>query len=150
MPTFSQSREIVIDTAPARVHRLLDDFHAWQGWSPWEELDPDLTRTFSGPDRGVGSHYAWQGNKKVGTGNMTITESTPERITIDLEFLKPFKASNTTVFELQPVGEGTRVVWTMAGERNALMAAAGKLYFDKAIAKDFDRGLSKLKALAEA
>lgn len=150
MPSFSNERSTTVDASPSRVHKLIDDFHAWSGWSPWEELDLAMTRTFSGPDRGVGSHYAWEGNKQVGTGHMTITESTPERIAIDLEFLKPFKASNTTAFELQPVDAGTRVVWTMSGERNLAMAAAGKLFFDKAIAKDFDRGLAKLKALAEA
>jgi hypothetical protein len=150
MPSFSNERSTTIDASPSRVHKFLDDFHAWSGWSPWEELDPDMTRTFSGPDRGAGSRYAWQGNNKVGTGTMTITESTPERIAIDLEFLKPFRASNQTVFTLEPAGDRTRVVWTMSGRRNLAMAVAGRLFFDRAIAKDFDKGLAKLKKLAEA
>lgn len=150
MPSFSQSRETTVDAPPAVLHAILSDFHAWQGWSPWEEMDPDLKRTFTGPEKGVGSHYAWAGNKKVGTGSMEITSDSPERIDIDLEFIAPFKASNRTTFELKPVDGGTRVVWTMSGDRNLLMTVAGKLFFDKAIAKDFDRGLAKLKALAEA
>ena len=150
MPAFSQQRETTINAAPAAVHPLLVDFHHWKDWSPWEELDPELKRTFTGPESGVGSHYAWTGNKKVGTGSMEITNSTPERIDIDLEFIAPFKASNKTSFELKPQGsDSTRVVWSMSGERNLFMAVAGKLFFDKAIAKDFDRGLAKLKALAE-
>lgn len=149
MPSFSLTRETVIDAPPATVHAILDDFHRWEGWSPWEERDPDLERTFTGPERGVGSHYAWTGNKQVGSGSMEITGSTPERIDIDLEFVAPFKASNTTTFELRPEGEGTRVVWSMSGDRNLLMTLMGKLYFDRAIGKDFDQGLAKLKALAE-
>lgn len=149
MPAFSQSRETTIAAPPERIHAILEDFHQWQGWSPWEEMDPDLKREFSGPEKGLGSHYAWEGNKKVGKGSMEITASTPERIDIDLEFIAPFRASNKTVFELVPRGKGTRVVWTMTGERGLLMSVAGKLFFDKAIAKDFDRGLAKLKALAE-
>lgn len=150
MPSFSQQRETTINAAPAAVLPLLNDFHNWKDWSPWEELDPELKRTFTGPDSGVGSHYAWVGNKKVGTGSMEITNATDERVDIDLEFIAPFKASNKTTFELQPQGSSsTRVVWSMSGERNLFMAVAGKLFFDKAIAKDFDRGLAKLKALAE-
>jgi carbon monoxide dehydrogenase subunit G len=149
MAAFTQSRETTIAAPPATIHAILDDFHQWQGWSPWEEMDPDLERTFTGPEKGVGAHYAWKGNKKVGTGSMEITGSTPERIDIDLEFIAPFRASNKTVFELVPEGTGTRVVWTMTGDRGLLMSVMGKLFFDKAIAKDFDRGLANLKALAE-
>lgn len=149
MPAFATTRETLIAAPAAALHDILTDFHGWDRWSPWEELDPNLQRTFSGAERGVGAHYAWTGNKKVGQGSMEITAATPERIDIDLEFLKPFKASNTTIFELRSEGEGTRVVWTMAGERPAVMALLGRLFFDKAIAKDFDRGLAKLKALAE-
>jgi hypothetical protein len=150
MPHFETSRETSIAAAPAVVHAALNDFHTWNTWSPWEELDPQLERTFSGAAAGVGSHYAWVGNKKVGEGSMEITGSTPERIDIDLEFLKPFKASNKTVFSLQPEGDGTRVVWAMSGERNLAFAVMGKLFFDKAIAKDFDKGLAKLKASLES
>jgi hypothetical protein len=150
MPHFETERETFVAAAPAAVHATLNDFRTWHTWSPWEELDPQLERTFSGAETGVGSHYAWVGNKKVGEGSMEITGSTPERIDIDLEFLKPFKASNKTVFSLRPEGDGTRVVWAMSGERNLAFAVLGKLFFDKAIAKDFDKGLAKLKATLEA
>ena len=149
MPSFTITRDAVIEAPPARVHAILEDFHAWQGWSPWEEMDPDLERSYSGAEKGEGAHYAWSGNKKVGKGSMTITQSTPERIAIDLEFVEPFKASNETIFDLVPAAGGTRVEWTMTGDRNLLMTVMGKLYFDKAITKDFDRGLAKLRALAE-
>ncbi len=150
MASFSLTRDAVIGADPATVHALIDDFHAWSMWSPWEEMDPDLKRTFSGADKGVGARYAWTGNKKVGTGNMEITASTADQIDIDLEFVEPFKARNTTVFRLTPTDSGTKVEWTMTGERNLLMTVMGKLYFDKAIAKDFDKGLAKLDAAASA
>lgn len=150
MPSFENSRETLVDAPAAAVHALLNDFHQWTLWSPWEEMDPELKRTYSGAESGVGAHYAWQGNNKVGEGTMEITASTGEQIDIDLEFLKPFKASNKTVFTLVPAGSGTRVVWSMAGRRNLAFAVLGKLFFDKAIAKDFDKGLAKLKAAAES
>ncbi len=150
MASFEMSRSTTVAAPPARVHALLDDFRQWQRWSPWEDVDPDLQRTFTGPEQGVGSHYAWRGNKKAGEGTMEIVESTPEAVGVDLRFLKPFKATNLIRFDLTPSGEGTTVVWTMTGERGTLMSLMGRLFFDKAIGKDFDKGLAQLKAAAEA
>lgn len=47
------------------IHALLTDFHAWTCW-PWEDIDPAMSRTYSGPEAGVGAGYAWEGNKKAG------------------------------------------------------------------------------------
>lgn len=149
MSTFTQTRSTVIKSDPANVHALLDNFHRWEGWSPWEKRDPDLKRTYSGPESGVGAKYAWQGNRQVGSGRMEITGSTPSRVDIDLQFLKPFKASNKTIFELAPDAAGTKLSWTMTGERNLLFTLLGKLFFDKEILKDFDNGLAAIKKLAE-
>ena len=149
MAAFEMSRSTTIAAPPERIHAVLDDFRAWQQWSPWEGLDPDLQRTFTGPERGVGSHYEWSGNKKAGHGTMEIIESTPHAVVVDLRFLKPFEATNITRFDLTPTGAGTDVVWTMTGERGAVMSLMGKLYFDKAIGKDFEKGLAQLKAVAE-
>lgn len=151
MPTFAMSRSTTIDAPTDRVHSHVNDFREWQQWSPWEGLDPELERTYTGPVEGVGAHYAWSGNKKAGTGTMEITGSTPSRVEIALEFLVPFKASNVTTFELTPVGAGaTRVAWHMTGRRGLFMTVAGRLFFDRAIAKDFDRGLAQLKSVSEA
>jgi hypothetical protein len=151
MGGFSMSRSTTVDAPVDRLHGLLDDFREWQKWSPWEGLDPHLERTYSGPASGVGSRYHWAGNKKAGAGDMEIVESTPSRVAVDLQFLKPFKAHNLTTFELEQAGGGlTQVVWTMSGRRNPVMSLAGRLFFDKAIAKDFDRGLASLKAAAES
>lgn len=152
MADFSLSRRTRIQAPPDRVHVLLDDFREWQKWSPWEAVDPDLTREYSGPDHGVGSSYRWSGNRKAGEGTMTITGSTPTSVVVDLVFLKPFKATNVTRFDLAPTGaaaDATDVTWTMTGARSAIMSVAGKLFFDKAIGRDFDRGLAALKREAE-
>ncbi|KQV65912.1 transcriptional regulator [Nocardioides sp. Root122] len=152
MAGFSLSRSIRIEAAPGRVHPLLDDFREWQKWSPWEGLDPDMSREYTGPDHGVGSTYRWSGNKKAGEGEMHIRESTPASVVVDLEFLKPFRATNVTTFALAPAtyaGDSTDVTWTMTGERSAIMSVMGRLFFDKSIGSDFDRGLVALKREAE-
>lgn len=149
MPRFDSVRETTVNAPPADVHALVNDFRQWRKWSPWEEKDPNLERTYKGAEAGAGAEYLWTGNKQVGTGRMLITGSTPERIDIDLDFIEPIKAQNKTVFAFTPEGERTRVSWRMSGERNLLMHVAGRLFFDKALAKDFDSGLAKLKAAAE-
>ena len=148
MPAFSQTHETTVAAPPAAVHALIASFPEWVTWSPWEGLDPDMTRTYDGA--GVGASYAWSGNKRAGEGRMTFTSITPARVVVDLEFLKPFKAQNVVTFDLTPVGDGTRVAWTMSGQRNLAFAVMGKLFFDKAIAKDFQKGLASLKAAAES
>lgn len=149
MPTFEHTRSTRINAPATKVQSLVDDFHTWMQWSPWEGLDADLKRTYSGAEKGVGARYAWAG-KKAGEGSMHITNVTPDRIELDLDFVKPFKANNKVVFRFDAEGGATRVDWTMSGTRNVALAIMGKLFFDGMIAKDFDKGLAKLKALAEA
>jgi hypothetical protein len=151
MGSDSVERSITVHAAPARVHALVDDFHQWSLWSPWEDLDPALERTYTGPDHGVGAHYAWSGNKKAGAGSMEITGSEPAEITVALEFLKPFKSSSTSLFVLDPDGERTRVTWRMTGEQTGLMGVFGRfMNMDKLIGPDFEKGLARLKTAAES
>ena len=151
MGSYSVERTITVKAPASRVHGLVDDFHRWPGWSPWEDLDPDLERSYSGADHGVGAHYAWSGNKKAGVGSMEITRSSAEEIVIALEFLKPFKSTSTTLFRFAPHGEGTEVTWRMTGEQKGMMAVFGKLMkMDKLIGPDFEKGLARLKTAAEA
>ena len=150
MGSYSVERSITVKAPAPRVHGLVDDFHHWTTWSPWEDLDPALARTYSGPDEGVGAHYAWSGNKKAGQGSMEITRATAEEIVIALEFLKPFKSTSTTLFEFASRDGQTDVTWRMTGEQKGLMAVFGKfMKMDKLIGPDFEKGLARLKAVAE-
>ncbi len=115
--TYTVQRTVTIDAPPERVHLQIADFHRWTAWSPWEDVDPDLERSYAGPESGAGAVYRWSGNRKAGTGRMEIAESVPPRLVrIDLTFEKPFKARNETVFRIEPAGEGSRVTWTMTGK----------------------------------
>ncbi|MFE3754828.1 SRPBCC family protein [Nocardia tengchongensis] len=151
MAEFDIHRETVIKAAPARVQELVDDFHQWRKWSPWEDADPAMERVYSGADRGIGARYAWNGNRKAGRGDMEITSATADSIGIALHFEKPFKATNRVTFEFRPQGDTTAVTWRMTGEQNGFMALFGKLMpMDRLAGKDFEKGLAQLKAAAEA
>ena len=151
MGGFAVSRSTTVIADPARVHGLINSFHEWTAWSPWEDLDPELHRDYTGPDRGVGARYAWSGNRKAGQGSMEITSSTPDEIGLRLAFLKPFRSSNVVTFSLVPAVDGTEVTWLMTGEQRGLMGLVGRVVsMDKLIGKDFEKGLTRLKAVAEA
>ncbi|GGU12585.1 SRPBCC family protein [Nocardioides albus] len=149
MTDYEVSRSAVLPCDIGRVHALIDDFREWPAWSPWEELDPDMSRTYSGADAGLGARYAWSGNKRAGAGAMEIIESRPDRIEVALEFLKPFKSRSTVSFDLATVADGTQVIWTHAGSLGRLVSLVSKVYpMEKAIAPDMEKGLAKLAAVA--
>lgn len=151
MGTYRVSRSATIAADPALVHRLVNDLREWPAWSPWEDLDPDLERTYSGPGSGVGAHYAWAGNRRAGQGSMEITASTPERVDVAIAFRRPFRSTSEATFDLLAAGAGTGVTWSMTGEQRGLMAVVGRLVpMDRLVGKDFERGLARLKAAAEA
>lgn len=138
--------------APAeKIFAVLNDFHQWRGWSPWETKDPDMKRTYGGAERGKGATYGWEGDKNVGTGRMEILEAdTPSKLVIKLDFFKPFEAHNTAEFTMLPQGNGTNVHWVMHGPANFMSKVmAVFMNFDKMVGKDFEQGIANLKRLAE-
>jgi carbon monoxide dehydrogenase subunit G len=149
---FRIQRSASIKAAPEKIFALINDFHRWGSWSPWEKLDPALKRTYSGAANGQGAVYEWEGNKKVGKGRMEITSTTPpSKITIKLDFLKPFEAHNTAEFTLESQGDSTNVTWAMEG-RLPYMFKVMTLFgsMDKMVGKDFEAGLANLKSLTES
>lgn len=149
--TFQVQRRATIAAPPERVFALIDDFHRWGEWSPWEKLDPAMTRTFEGPASGTGAVYAWKGNKDVGQGRMEIAESSPPgRIAIKLDFIEPMESNNVTEFVLAPKDGGTEVTWTMRGPSPYLTKVMDTVVgMDRLIGKDFEAGLANMKAAAE-
>lgn len=149
--TFRVERSTTIKAPPEKVYALIDDFHQWQQWSPWERLDPAMKRQHGGAAKGKGALYGWEGNKEVGKGQMEITEATaPSRVVIKLDFLAPFEAHNTAEFVLVPQGDATTVTWAMFGP-NLFIGKVMSLFasMDSLVGKDFERGLANLKAVAE-
>jgi hypothetical protein len=142
-------RQTTLAAPPDVTLSQISDFHQWAAWSPWEKLDPNMKKTYAGV--GVGSSYAWAGNDQVGEGRMTLTGVDAQRVTIKLEFLKPFAATYTTTFVASSEGSGTRLTWNMDGRADYLTKLMGIFMpMDKMVGPDFERGLAQLKPLAEA
>jgi uncharacterized protein YndB with AHSA1/START domain len=145
-------RRATIAASPQVVFDLIVDFHRWIEWSPWEELDPALQRTFSGPESGVGAVYEWSGNRKAGQGRMEVTEAdAPSLVVVALQFIKPFKSKSTVRFELEGSGDSTNVTWRMIGQKTFVTKVMGIFTsMDKMIGPDFEKGLKKLDGAAQA
>jgi hypothetical protein len=148
---FRITRTATMSAEPPKVFAQVNDFHNWNGWSPWAKLDPAMKQTFDGAPAGTGAIYSWNGNNKVGEGRMTIVGSRPsELITIKLEFLKPFKATNTAEFSFKPQAQQTAVTWTMTGRKNFVLKAFGLfMSMDKMVGGDFEKGLASMKSIVE-
>jgi DoxX-like protein/polyketide cyclase/dehydrase/lipid transport protein len=147
---FRVERTTHIQAPPEQIAALIDDFRAWRSWSPYEQLDPGMTRSYSGPARGKGASYEWSSKGKAGVGRMEITGTSASKITIQLDFIKPFEGHPTAEFILLASGDTTQVTWAMHGPQ-ALFCKLMSIFFnmDKMVGKDFESGLAKMKAVAE-
>ena len=148
---FRVSRSSVLPVAPSIVFPHVNELRKWEAWSPWARLDPNAKSTFEGPPAGTGAVMRWAGNKNVGEGSMTITDSRPnEMIQFRLEFLKPFKATNTAEFVFKLQGNQTQITWSMYGTNNFLSKVIGLfINCEKMVGGQFERGFANLKEVVE-
>ncbi len=149
--TFSVERAIDIKSPPQKIFPLISDFRQWRSWSPYENRDPALKRSYSGAESGKGAVYAWEGNRNVGSGRMEILQAPPPAaVVIKLDFFKPFEGHNIAEFIMLPQGDSTRLTWRMHGPA-PLLSRVMQVFMDmdRMIGKDFEAGLANLKQLTE-
>lgn len=149
--SFRVERTATINAPPERIFPLINDFQRWGAWSPFEKKDPGMKRTMSGVPSGKGAVYEWDGNKEIGQGRMEIVESVPpSRVTLTLDFTRPFEAHNVVDFTLEPRGNSTQVTWAIHGPSPFISKVMGIVFnVDKMIGKDFEAGLAALKTVSE-
>ena len=149
--TFHVQRSTGINAPAERIFPLIASLKSMNTWNPFLEPDPAIKLAYSGPDSGKGAAHTWSGNSKVGEGRIEITDAAPSsRVTMQLDMLKPLKGSNAVEFTLQPSGKTTTVTWTMSG-RQPFMIRLMSVFVDcdKMVGLQFEKGLGKLKAIAE-
>ena len=148
--SFRVQRSAAIKAPPEKLQAILEDFQTWGKWSPYEKVDPDMKRTFSGPPAGVGSVYEWDGDSNIGAGRMEILESSPAGIEIQFEMSRPMACRNFVTFTLELQGSDTNVTWAMGGP-NTYMGKIMQTIFsmEKMVGGQQEKGLADLKTLAE-
>jgi uncharacterized protein YndB with AHSA1/START domain len=149
--TFRIVRSATIAAPPARIFAIITDFREWPKWSPWQKLDPAMTQTLSGSPSGRGAVQEWTGNAKAGAGRTEITGVVEnERVTLQLDMIRPMRARNEVIYTLEPVAGGTRMTWAMTGTQSLpAKVFATVVDFDRLVGKDFEAGLENLKKLVE-
>jgi hypothetical protein len=149
---FRITRSATMSAPAADAFAQVNDFHNWDAWSPWAKLDPTMKQTYEGAPAGTGALYSWSGNGKVGEGRMALSESHPnDLIRITVEFMRPFKATNTAEFTFKPEGNQTVVTWSMAGRNSFVFKAFGLfMNMDKMLGGEFEKGLASMKSVVEA
>ncbi len=147
---YEVSREIVIDARSGKIHKYLEDLRRWPEWSAWTaENDPEISHSYSGADKGVDARSSWTSSQ--GPGSMVITTSKPDTgLWYDLTFGEPGKEMHSKgAFQYYQVPEGTKVVWTMAGQLEGVIPRLMGFGMDLFMGPSFEEGLAGLKRVAE-
>jgi uncharacterized protein YndB with AHSA1/START domain len=153
--TFQVQRTQRINASPDKIFPLINNLRGMNTWNPFSEADPEIKITYTGPESGKGARYEWTGNRHVGQGSIEIIDATtPSRVALRLDMLKPIEGHNTVLFTLAPNGSGTdastEVTWAMNGERPFIGKIMDAVFnMDRMVGSQFEKGLTKLKAIAE-
>jgi Polyketide cyclase / dehydrase and lipid transport len=150
--TYSVQRSATIAAPPPKVFTQVNDFGAWDTWSPWKNLDPNpKKKIISTPSAGKGASFAWAGNDQIGEGSLTILDSIPNKhVDIEQVFIRPFAGKARIAFTLTPADYGTHVTWKMDGTNDFIgKAMCLVIDMDAKLGKDFEQGLANMKAVVE-
>lgn len=145
------TRSAVIQAPAEVIFPYVSNLRTMHEWSPWKDMDRDQKTTWEGEDGTVGSIQKWEGDT-VGKGSQRITALDPNRsVRSELKFMEPWEATSEVGIDLEPADGGTKVSWTMT-QQNGFMAKVMSVFMDmdKMVGPDFEKGLAKLKVMAEA
>lgn len=142
------SRDLVINAPPEKIFPHVANLKAFNKWSPWADLDPDMKVEFSGAEDGVGQVMSWD-SAEMGNGSMKVVESTAnEKLVTALDFGQMGTASAR--FDLASDAGGTKVTWSMISElgNNPIARWFGPM-IKSDISETYDKGLAKLRVVTE-
>ena len=143
-------RSVSINRPASLVYATVNSFVLFPKWSPWQDLDPNMSQSTEGPRDGVGAKLVWKGNDKVGSGTQLITASSADQsVASDLNFGDMGTAKSLVT--LTADGNMTRTTWTVEVDMGANpVGHYFGLTMDGMLGKDFASGLNKLKTLVES
>lgn len=152
LPDRTHVERAVLIKAPAtNIFPLINDFKHFNRWSPWYEKDPNVEQSYSEQTAGVGASLTWNStNTDVGAGSQKIIESVDQKmVRTSLDF-----GARGTAFSsitIKPAGNYQLLSWDFDSEFGYdLIGRYLGLMMDKWIGADYEKGLAKLKAVAEA
>ncbi|GAB3419558.1 SRPBCC family protein [Niabella aquatica] len=147
---FSITREVVINKPIAEVFNYVKYIKNQDNFSVWNQLDPNMKKSYSGTDGTPGFVYAWEGNKDVGKGEQEIKAiEENKRVDIELRFKEPMEGTNQSAIITTPVDAGkTKVQWGFYGSSpypfNLMNLCMGSM-----VGGDLQKNLDNLKNVLE-
>ncbi|MDO9182870.1 MAG: SRPBCC family protein [Bacteriovorax sp.] len=149
--SYKVTRSIIINATPAEIFPYANNPRIMQEWNPFTMDDPTLKMTYFGPAEGIGAQSTWDGNSKTGKGQATVIESEMyKKVTVRLEFEKPFKGTNRGEYLLEEKVSSTIFIWSLYEESFVPRVLSQVINLDKMIGDQFERGLAKLKTIVES
>ncbi len=149
---FLYERSGVIEASAEKIFPYISNFKLGEQWSPYEKIDPNMKKTFKGPEGQVGSIMEFEGNKDAGSGQLEILNIVPNQLVeIRLTMTKPLYAQNLIQYKLTPENSGTRFSWSMSGD-GGFMGKLISILIDceKMVGDQFSAGIQNLKSVVEA
>ena len=149
--SFRVERSITIHASPERVFSFINNLHSWDAWSGDNQGDGTVQKIFSGPASGTGAMAEWHGSGRTGAAKMIITESVvPSKVSVKVDWIKPFEAHNLNEFTIYDQGGETKVVWSIQASNLYAMKVIGIFVnMESAFGKHMESGLKNLKSVAE-
>ncbi len=147
---YRVERSATIDAPVQLVFDQVNNHKMRDAWSPWEKMDPNMEKSYEGPEAGVGAIYKWSGNDSVGTGVLEIIESIPyEYIKSTLTFTSPWESESTVEWNFEETAEGVKATWAVNGELPGYLFWMGQEDMEEMMGNDFQQGVDQLKIVAE-
>jgi len=147
---YRVERSAMIDASPAAVLAKITYLREWTDWFPREALDRAMQERHLGQGNAVGATFYWTGNDAVGAGRATLLSADAAKVEVEVQTSKPSQSLSDYEFALAPDGKGTRVAWTISGEKDASGKAFGLFAIPvEEIGPDMEKSLATLKTLLE-
>lgn len=145
-------RSITVDAMKDTVFNQVNNLQNFNNWSPWSDIDPNTTYTFTGPQSGVGATMAWDSQMpEVGSGTYKIVESNyPNVVKFEMKFGREQMPAESA-FNLEEISyDQTRVTWSLDVDfGNNLIGRYLGLMMDGAVGPQYEKGLKNLQKIVE-
>lgn len=109
--TYTVSVSETINQPRDTVYNFIRILKNQEKYSVWVMEDPNLNPEIVGTDGTVGATQKWNSEMdNVGEGEQEITALTPDRMDVDLRFIRPFKGKGKAAYLFKPVSENQTVI----------------------------------------
>lgn len=144
-------RSVVVDAKPEVIYGLISNHEKSLSWSPWAAKDPNMSVRYENGKEGLDATMHWKSdNRDVGNGSSTFIEvDENQRVKLALDFGEMM--TSTAELNLSDAEDGgTKVRWSLDVQHTSLISRYFGLLMEGIVAPDFDKGLARLKSVAEA